>query len=163
MPTYSHTRPTRPGGRIAALIDKDSNGDNLPELVKAQFSGKQFVTRAAGANISFEFDQALTAQEQTDLGTTVTAFVPTSNVLQFGEFQVTERSNAGHLLAIKIYKTDNGDGTYSDLAEERLFAYQGAFLTTEETKKYFTDGAFAGSEKNEYYTTSGGQTVRKKI
>ena len=76
MPTYTHTRPTKAGGAWASMSTANAGGDILPKLVETDFPGKVFKIRADNGNVHFDFDEALTAGEQTTLSTTVSGFTP---------------------------------------------------------------------------------------
>jgi hypothetical protein len=135
------------------------------EIVSAGLPAPDYSISNAGEtpnNLHITFTDALDAGQQTTLSNTVTSHtVPSENFLQW-KYEITTKQGV-KTTAIKRYATDNGDGTYSDLVEEILFAYSGPNIISKEHKVYYDDANLHKREKWEYYTNSSDLVEKKTI
>lgn len=60
------------------------------------------------------------------------------------------------------YETDNGDGTYSDKTEERVYTYNGNKLEKDDVTYYWPDGSVRGTVTTEYYSQGDNKQVVKR-
>ncbi len=59
------------------------------------------------------------------------------------------------------FETDNGDGTYSDLAKDVIYNYSGKRKESVVTTTYYKDGATKYTDVESYHTLSGGAIITK--
>lgn len=70
---------------------------------------------------------------------------------------------AGMLQKETWWATDNGDGTYSDKAFEKVYTYSGISLMSRTETEYLSDGTVSETKTYGYFTTSDGNVVEKEI
>lgn len=68
----------------------------------------------------------------------------------------------GRMLKEQWFETDNGDGTYSDLARDRVYTYEGRFLVKIVTRDFYKDGEVRFVETETFHTTGLSQKISKK-
>jgi len=107
------------------------------------------------------FETELTPAEKTTLDTCYANWTPGAIEFYEAVYEV-ETYQKGKLLKVEWFQTDNGDGTYSNLAKDTSFTWQGSSLISKVEKEYFIDGAQRGEAiTTNYYTNSAGQHIRK--
>jgi hypothetical protein len=109
------------------------------------------------------FSEELSAGEQTSLTTLVTTQHPPRLL---GKNFLKNIFEEGQLQKEQWYEIDNGDGTYSDLAEETIYSYNSGALLSSITTVYREGGIIDSIEEYEYYSgTEDGRTVimKKKV
>jgi len=74
-----------------------------------------------------------------------------------------ETLTGGRVTKIEWFETDNGDGTYADLARDAVYTWTQSKLTQVVEKTYYKDGSVVteSTETTSYFTTSDGKRVTK--
>jgi hypothetical protein len=163
MPTRTYSRKTAPAGGYA---DPTKGDPSFTSGVATAIPGRTWRTAASGSDVVLDIDGGdLTGQEDTDLTAAHTAWVPTDHVSFSPRFPVTT-SDKGLVIQTDWYATDNGDGTYSDLAMREANTWAGggnnSVLEATTTTRYAKDGTVLGKPRVEtYYTTDDAKRVKK--
>jgi hypothetical protein len=98
----------------------------------------------------------MTAQEQAAVDSTALA-----KTLRVQKYKVSAYN--GQLLSTETwYDTDNGDGTYSNMAAQTTYTYSGNALLSKTEIIYFYDGTVQSTNTYNYYQ-NGSNTIVKKI
>ena len=160
MPTRTYSRKTGPQGNPA---DPTRGDPSFSEGILTALPGRTWRTDA-GANVSLDIDGGdLTQQEEDDLTAAHTAWTPTSQTAYAPNFEVTTTTR-GNVTKVEWFETDNGDGTYSGLAKDAVYAWTlgTSVLISITTTRYAKDGSVIGDPVvEEFYTTSAGTRVKK--
>ena len=163
MPTRTYSRKTAPAGNPA---DPTKGNPSFTSGITTALPGRTWRTAANGADVVLNIDGGdLTQQEIDDLDDAYTAWATTDNVAYSPRFPVTT-SDKGLVQQTDWYETDNGDGTYSDLAMSEVNAWAGggnnSVLLSTTTTRYAKDGTTLGKPKVEsYFTTDDDKRVKK--
>jgi len=163
MPTRSYSRKTAPAGNPA---DPTRGNPSFISGIATAIPGRTWRTAADGSDVTLHIDGGdLTGQEDTDLTAAHTAWVPTDTLSYAPNFPVTT-PDKGLVQQTDWYETDNGDGTYSNLAMSEVNTWAGgganAVITSTTTTRYAKDGTTLGNPKiDSYYTTDDGKRVKK--
>jgi len=81
------------------------------------------------------------------------------------KYKVSSYNASNLLITDSYYDTDNGDGTYSGLAEQTVYTYQtsSAVLLYKITTDFFYDGTICSTTKYMYYLNANNQIIEKKV
>lgn len=77
-------------------------------------------------------------------------------------FHCADAPVRGRTLKERWFETDNGDGTYADLARDRTYTYQGRVLVKIVTRDFYKDGQVRFVETETFHTTGLNQKITKK-
>lgn len=162
MPTRTYSRKTAPAGTPA---DPSKGAPSFLGGVTTALDGRTWRCAASGSDVTLDIDGGdLTQQEDDDLTAAHTAWVTTDQESYLPNYQVTTQDK-GLVLKTEWFETDNGDGTYSDLAKDEVNEWSGggnSVLISSTTTRYAKDGTVLGTpEVVTYYTTDDGQRVKK--
>jgi hypothetical protein len=154
MADYSYTRNLLEYGY-------DVNTSYLSFVAKDQIDKNKI--SCSGAECKISFDKDLTTEEKTLLDSLVEL---SRGILHYKETR-EKKYKVGHYDAQKLitdsyYDTDNGNGTYSGLAEKTTYTYQGAKLLDKTVVTYYYDGTQVSSVKYTYYQNSNGELIEKQ-
>ena len=106
-------------------------------------------------------DVALTIQAEIDAEQSViTAHAGDSGCYE-SVFLCEDPPKKGRKVRDQWFETDNGDGTYSDLAKDTIYNYSGAKKTAAVTTTYYKDGGIKFVDTESYHTISGGAIITK--
>ena len=159
MPTRTYSRKTDSQGLPA---DPTWGDPSFSVGILAALPGRTWRT-AAGSDVALDIDGTdLTQQEDDDLTTAHTAWVPIDTTRYADTFKV-ETISGGKIQKVEWFETDEGEGVYSGLARDEIYTWSGNSLTAKTSTTYYKDGsAVPGSVVAEtYFTASGGRRVTK--
>ena len=151
---YVYSRKTAPGGSLAK--PNEGNPSFVAEI-EANLPGKKFRVVADAVNVTAYFEVALTAGEETTLTQAHTDWTPGAIDRYAPNYEVKTISK-GQTVKVEWFQTDNGDGTYADLAASHAYNWTGSTLTSIVKTAYYTDGGIASQETESFYTVSGNPT-----
>jgi hypothetical protein len=155
MADYSYTRNLLEYGY-------DVNTSYLSFEIKNQIDINKISCNGSECKISFDKD--LTTEEKTLLDSLVEL---SRGILHYKEIREkkykVDHYDAQKLTTDSYYDTDNGDGTYSGLAEKTTYTYQGAKLLNKVVVTYYYDGTQASSIKYTYFQNSNGELIEKQV
>lgn len=77
-------------------------------------------------------------------------------------FKVSSYNTSNQLTSETWYDTDNGDGTYSNIAEQITYTYSGIVLMSRVETVYFYDGTVSSAETYNYYRNDANALIEKK-
>jgi hypothetical protein len=162
MPTQTYSRKLDPEGIYA---DPSKGDPSFLSGVATALPGRMWTCNADDSDVTLNIDgAALTQQEIDDLDAAYAAWSTTSQTAYMPNYPVTT-SEKGLVLQVDWYGTDNGDGTYSDLARSEVNQWSGSknsVLISTTTTCYARDGSVRGTPLVEsYYTTSDDKRVKK--
>ena len=163
MPTKSYSRKTDIDGLIA---DPSIGSPSFLSGVISALPGRTWCSRADGPDLHIDVDgDDLTQQEEDDLDAAYAVWSPAATRKFRPNFLVETHSNGrfGNILRREWFETDNGDGTYADLAEDETYNWNGSNLNSKVRKKYAKDGYVLETETETYYTTDDDKLVTKVI
>jgi hypothetical protein len=159
MPTRTFTRKTAPAGQPA---DPTRGDPSFSSGILTALPGRTWRLRAA-TDVVVDIDGGdLSAQEDTDLTAAHTAWVTESQTRFAPTFEVTT-VQAGRTQKIEWFETDNGDGTYADLARDAVYSWTGSNLTSIVTTDYYDDGTVIPKSvvTETFFTNDANQRIRK--
>jgi hypothetical protein len=103
------------------------------------------------------------AQARLDAFLDAAGFVPSADsdlVLRDPRHEV-EVVVAGQVTRVDWYATDNGDGTFGDVARAEVSTWQGSKLLSTVTTLFYTDGS-AGPTWTDTYSTNGSKRIARR-
>jgi hypothetical protein len=132
--------------------------------VETAIPGRTWRSVASASEVTLLIDGGdLTAQEDTDLTAAHTAWVATCQCRYQDNYPV-ETEQDGKTAKIEWFETDNGDGTYSDLARDEVWTWSEGKLVSIVAQSYQRDGTVVphSTATTDYYTTDTGKKVKKR-
>jgi len=160
MPTRTYSRKTAPAGGYA---DPTRGDPSFTSGILTALPGRTWRTSADGSDVTLLIDGGdLTQQEDDDLTAAHTAWVTTDTARFSDRIKVTTYSNAGRQEKTEWYQTDNGDGTFSDLARDEVYTWQGSRLMSKTCNTYYQDGTSVETGSIVYATANNGEHVEKE-
>lgn len=155
MPSFQHFNLPTPGmaRRLQQELEKDAT-------LSGSSSSVLYVT-VRGTECTVVRDAALSVQAEIDAEAAVIAAHAGSPGYYEPNFMCADPPVNGRLLKVQWFETDNGDGTYSGLAKDRVFTYLGKLIIKTVSTTYYKDGQVRFVEIEEYHTTDQNQVVTK--
>ena len=137
------------------IYNKKVNASRLQDEIKSNSSitkDLDFITfhNETIPEVIIEFTSSLSGAEETVLSSLISAHQAGSGIAQIKKYKVTETLQ-GRTLKVRWYATDNGDGTYLDLAEELIYSYNANKLESISLNVYDTSGALLSPPKVTYF------------
>jgi hypothetical protein len=124
-------------------------------------SPRKWRLHADATDVIVSFETELSSAEQTTLDTCYSDWVAGTIDYYTSVYEV-ETIVKGRRTKREWFQTDDGDGTYSDLAKDEVTNWQGSKLVSIITTEYYIDGAVRGNPITEtFFTTSDGKHVTK--
>lgn len=159
MSTRTYTRKTDPTGKGA---DPSRGAPSFTSGILIALPDRVWRTAADASQVSVTVIGEISPQEDTDLTTAHTAWVPL-DTRRYADTYKVETITQGRVQKVEWFETDNGDGTYSGLARDTSHAWEGKKLTGMTSTKYYVDGTPVPDTETitSYFTTSDGKRVTK--
>lgn len=147
---------------VGKPADPTKGNPSFSSGIVTALPGRTWRLNAIGPQIRLYIDgDALTQQEETDLAAAYTAWVPSCQCRYEDTYRVETISN-GRTTKVEWFATDNGDGTYTNISRDEVWAWSGATLVSITRRNYYSDGTTGSEETENYYTTGTGQRVTKR-
>lgn len=85
-----------------------------------------------------------------------------AKTLRNKNFKVSSYNSSSQLTSDTWYDTDNGDGTYSNMAEQVVYTYSANVLMSRVDTIYFYDGTISSAATYNYYRNDQNALIIKK-
>jgi hypothetical protein len=149
----------------AYFTDPNEGLPSFSSGIASALPTRSWVLNCSGLKVYVEIlgDDPLTPEESAALDLAHTNWIPVDPRRYYPYFRVETRSKGkfGNVEKVEWFEIDNGDGTYSGLAQDESYSWNGSTLTSKISKKYTKSGFVQHMETESYYTTDDDKIVTK--